>query len=103
MSNKYNMDSSFVVTLSPSHIKGRWLNIPAPYRCLFPDINMTPIILEYEGEPFQTSLRNHPTRAHNLAGWGLTDWFKTHELKKGDKVSFSVIKPMGKYRLEIVN
>jgi hypothetical protein len=95
MGKKYNMDNNFVVTLYPSHIKWRWINIPAPYRCLFPDINKAPITLNINGTLIETKLRLHKSRKHNLAGDGLTDWFKAHpELKEGDKVHISVIEPM---------
>lgn len=98
-----SQSSSYILTLFRSHIKGRWLNIPASNRHLFPNINMASIMLDIDGELVQTKLRLHLTRKHNLAGGGLTDWFKTHtELKVGDKLRITVIEPMKKYRLEIV-
>jgi hypothetical protein len=106
MGNKHTMvsqDNSFEVTLFCSHIRDKWLNIPAPHRHQFSDTNMASILLETDKGLIQTTLRLHLTRKHNLQGAGLTYWFKSHpELKVGDKLLVTVTKEKNKYRLEIV-
>jgi hypothetical protein len=93
--------NSYERTLYKSHKKWKWLNIPAEYRHLFPYENMDPIILEYNGKPFQTSLRLHERRKHNLAGGGLTAWFNTEKPSIGDTYRITRIRG-NTFRLELV-
>ena len=106
MPNKHafvSQGNSYIITLFPSHIQRRWLNVPALYRHLFPN-NKAPIMLDTDNRTYQTTIWVYKTRKHYFEGGDLTGWFKAHqELKAGDKIRISVIKPMEKYSLEIVN
>ena len=92
---------SVEIALAPSCMKSYYIHIPIAKKHLFPDYKTT-LIVETDTGPIEIGFNIDPDWGVWLSK-GLGNWFKRHpELKAGDKVSFSVIEPMKKYRLEIV-
>jgi len=82
-------------------MKSYYIHIPIAKKHLFPDYKTT-LIVETDTGPIEIGFNIDPDWGVWLSK-GLGNWFKRHpELKAGDKVAFSVIEPMKKYRLEIV-
>jgi len=98
---KPTVGESFEVTLPPSCMKYYYIHVPVQKKHLFPN-SKTSIELETDVGLIATGFNIDPAWGAWLQK-GLSDWFKAHkELKAGDKIRFTVIEPMKKYRFETV-
>jgi hypothetical protein len=107
MSNNQNLlsqSNSFELTLGNDHINKKWLNVKASFRLLFPKDNNTSIILVIDKGDISAVFKTYDSRGSPWLERGdLHFWFDEHkELRAGNKVLITVIKPQTKYRLEIV-
>lgn len=103
-----NGDKLEVVIRSPYSI-GHWFYIPKGKRSFFPGYKI-PFTLETdisEVETHMTSAKQGTQvgdpSAGQLVQGNLAEWYRQHPaIKVGDKLRFTVIEPMKKYRLDIV-
>ncbi|MDI6814762.1 MAG: hypothetical protein QMC90_01570 [Dehalococcoidales bacterium] len=88
------------IEVKKSHIEYNYFGIRTGYKDLFPSANEK-VDLDTDVGVIQASFSIDPSYGRSLSG--LKEWFRAHpELEVGDKVIFTVIEPMKKYRLEIV-
>lgn len=91
---------SFELSLAPSCMKYYYIHIPKAKKELFPN-SKTSIELDTDIGLITVVFNIDPAWGAWLQK-GLSDWFKAHkELKARDKVKFTVIEPLKKYRLDI--
>jgi len=87
------------IEVKKSHIEYNYFGIRTRYKDLFPSANEK-VDLDTDVGVIQASFYIDPSYGRSLSG--LKEWFRAHpELKVGDKVIFTVIEPMKKYRLQI--
>lgn len=85
------------IRLQPAHIKGMFMRIPAAERSQFPGPGVDFTVIAEDGEEIVTGC----TKPY-FVGRHLRPWFRKYDPKPGDVATFTVIKPMKKYRLEIL-
>jgi hypothetical protein len=84
-------------------IKYRYFDIPADNRSLFP-IDKVRFTLETDVGEIETNVAGTTSQYGPYFQRNLGKWFNAHaNLKVGDKFRISVLEPMKKYRLEVVN
>ena len=92
---------SFEVILPPSSMKYYYIHIPKEKKHLLPDSKGT-LELETNIGTLEVGVNSDPEWGTYI-GKGLSGWFKAHtELNQGDRVRITVLEPMKKYRLEMV-
>ena len=94
-------EHSFEVALAPSCMKYHYIHIPKPRKDLFPN-SKTMLELITDIGTLSVGFNIDPEWGSYLQK-DFAKWFKAHpELKQGDRVRFTVLEPMKKYRLEII-
>jgi len=98
-----------IIIRNPSFIKFGFFSIPQGRRSFFPGFKI-PFELETDVGEIETHITSDradaqigDSSAGKIVQGNLRPWYRHHpELTAGDKVKFTVIEPMRKYRLEIV-
>jgi hypothetical protein len=93
-------ETELVHALTKRDLKMERFRIPTEYKWFFP-----PPLVEFELIIGQDVVKTNARGSWALViQRNLRNWFRKHpELEVGDRVIFTVIEPMNRYRLEIVN